>query len=521
MRSTGEPSSERQRRRMHLLLLLLLALAVRAPFFFSAVVDWDESTYILLGQDLLDGHLPGTNLVDHNPLVYVAYAGFLLVFGKSVMAVRMGGLLCVYAAAGVLYELGARIRGKAAGFFAGAWLIIGSTTLSRSGGATMTEHVALLPLSMLVFALLAGAQSARRIFLMGLAAGFAGLIRANLFYLGPALALIVLAEERAGGAKRVIGREALLLLGGLTPVAALAAVYLVAGDFDVFVTVSFKEAAAYSAAAGSIGRRLGLTARLVTHSLSCGGTAIWIAFICGVTHMWVRRRETAEPRHAAALLTLFGFCLWSIMDTGPYFSHYLMQLLPFMCVPGGAWLASLCAGRDRVAMTLAGLLLLSPIHPVLNATSMLVTKIRSGRGLYSDRAYRIAEYLNKRDVEGEYVLFLVDHIGYWLTGAKLPTRHAHPSNLGKPESLSVYDEWEEGSLTREIGRALAKRPVYIVWKPDSRVFPLPVKDLVARQIRKHYVLAARIDRAEICRRKDFRPGAIDVKLHRLFRAPLP
>ena len=36
----------------------VLAIAIRAPFLFPAVIDWDESTFIIIGQSALDGFLP-------------------------------------------------------------------------------------------------------------------------------------------------------------------------------------------------------------------------------------------------------------------------------------------------------------------------------------------------------------------------------------------------------------------------------------------------------------------------------
>ena len=43
-------------------LLLDLALLTRFPFFFHDVINWDESTFILVGQSIIDGHLPYVTL---------------------------------------------------------------------------------------------------------------------------------------------------------------------------------------------------------------------------------------------------------------------------------------------------------------------------------------------------------------------------------------------------------------------------------------------------------------------------
>ncbi|MEC8738384.1 MAG: glycosyltransferase, partial [Bacteroidota bacterium] len=73
-----------------MLFLLLLCLTCRFPFFFRDIHDWDESTFLLVGQSLLDGHLPFTKLWDLKPAL-LGYVYALIVFfsGKSIFLVRL------------------------------------------------------------------------------------------------------------------------------------------------------------------------------------------------------------------------------------------------------------------------------------------------------------------------------------------------------------------------------------------------------------------------------------------------
>jgi hypothetical protein len=66
------------------LCLLLTSILVRFPYYFIDVINWDESTFILMGQSILDGHLPYTELWDIKPpLAFAAFAFFIMVLGKS------------------------------------------------------------------------------------------------------------------------------------------------------------------------------------------------------------------------------------------------------------------------------------------------------------------------------------------------------------------------------------------------------------------------------------------------------
>ena len=55
----GEPSgTTRNRTIVACSVLFVITILVRLPFFFPAVIDWDESTFVLIGQSVVDGHLP-------------------------------------------------------------------------------------------------------------------------------------------------------------------------------------------------------------------------------------------------------------------------------------------------------------------------------------------------------------------------------------------------------------------------------------------------------------------------------
>ncbi len=51
------------------LTLFLVSFFIRFPFFFRDYIDRDESTFILMGQSWVNGHLPYTELWDLKPPV--------------------------------------------------------------------------------------------------------------------------------------------------------------------------------------------------------------------------------------------------------------------------------------------------------------------------------------------------------------------------------------------------------------------------------------------------------------------
>src|SRR5262249_46503171 len=101
------------------LLLFLLGLLVRFPFFFPAVIDWDESSFILMGQSIIDGHLPYVKLWDLKPPVAFAFYAFsIAVFGKDLVGIRFAGALCVVLTAYLVYLVGKVMWTRRMGLFA-------------------------------------------------------------------------------------------------------------------------------------------------------------------------------------------------------------------------------------------------------------------------------------------------------------------------------------------------------------------------------------------------------------------
>ena len=224
--------------------LLAFTLLTRLPYFTVSVINWDESTFAILGQDLLDGHLPYTHLWDNKPpLVYVLFALFIGTFGRSITALRIGGVLCVWAASSILYVGVARLWGRAAGWTAALVVIVGCATLP-SGQATMTEHLALVPLSVVLIGLLKGGLDRGRILALGGVAGLVTLIKADTASLAIAATIIVALDHEGRWPARK-ARVALFAAGVCLPFLATVATYAASGHVGILRTTFLDASFAY------------------------------------------------------------------------------------------------------------------------------------------------------------------------------------------------------------------------------------------------------------------------------------
>ena len=70
---------------------------------------WDESTFIIMGSHVLEGHLPYLELFDIKPPgIFFALAGVMSVFGENLLAVRFFGTFCLLVSAIAGYAIAIR-----------------------------------------------------------------------------------------------------------------------------------------------------------------------------------------------------------------------------------------------------------------------------------------------------------------------------------------------------------------------------------------------------------------------------
>ena len=101
-------------------ILTIVSILIRLPFFFRDYIDRDESTFILMGQSWVDGHLPYTELWDLKPpITFLFFAGIIQIFGKSFVAIRVIGALVVAGTAFFSYKIGEAVHSRKVGFWAG------------------------------------------------------------------------------------------------------------------------------------------------------------------------------------------------------------------------------------------------------------------------------------------------------------------------------------------------------------------------------------------------------------------
>jgi hypothetical protein len=446
-----------------LIVLFLLCVAIRLPFWFNSVINWDESTFILMGQEILDGHLPYVRLWELKPpLAFLPFALFITLH-PSIVAVRVGGAVCVFISACLAYVLANRLGGKATGSIAGI-LVIVFVSVAEAGQATLTETIAIVPLLAVTVILTSRSERFGHWLTVGILVATASLIRLNLAYVAIAAALLpalrLVGRGNAGRARPMAG----FVVGALLPTAVVVLPYVVSGRIQTLWSSAVRTPLLYATSRGSPWRAL---TNHLTNGFHKADFLLWGGFVIGLLMLWSRwPRLSANTKRTIGILGLLtGATGISLVLGGATPRNDLIQIIPFLAVvaavPWGTGLTARGTGRLLTSFVVfVGLVL--PLAPVAKQYLRSFYKLKNNGTLFSDRGYDIAEYLERHNPEACPVYLMSDQIVYWLTDSKPLSRlSTHPSNVAK-EYLFPELVGEEATTTSELKKVFDQQPLYVV-----------------------------------------------------------
>lgn len=443
-------------------LLALLTLVVRAPFWGRAVIDWDESTFILMGQSLLDGNLLYTKLWDIKPpLLFVVFAAFIAFLGKTIVAIRLGGALIVYATAVLTFFVIRRSFDRSSACV-GATAYILAASLFYGGQCTFSEHIAVLPLMAGAAILTMGpATSVPRILAFGLCLSTAALVRHNLaiVYFVGALIVTAMVSARQPQPWSVVSYPVAYAIGGLAPVGLSLAPYLATHSFDVWWNAVIAAPLSFSRP-GALESTFALF-----RNLAFNNAFMFLFCALAVIGLWSTFADKPSGGRWRVIILAIIACsvAISILLSGHH-EHYVLQILPLLAVFGGAGGSVIFRRSGSLAplvIVFATLLVGYNLRPVIHETLAAAKRILGGQGFVYGDAVEVADFIRELRL-GDYSVFAMsDHIVYWLLDREPPTRVAHPSNIFRPALLAAV-HGPGATPASEFERILEQRPTVVV-----------------------------------------------------------
>ncbi|MEM9928631.1 MAG: glycosyltransferase family 39 protein [Bacteroidota bacterium] len=446
-----------------LLLFILAAIACRWGSFFISVINHDESTYIVIANEILNGKIYLRDLIDTKPIgIFWIYAALIKLTEGSIFGLRLAAAVVVGVGGWGLYLACLRaLQSERAGVAAGVIYVISCSIFTYYGISPNTEiffnlfTIAAVALAVAPRLPAAASDPFWHWPVAGLLLGLAVIIKP--FAAAEALAVglfMVWFYGRTKAYGKVIG-AGLLLVGAFTlPLLFVFNYFRQLGLTDELYFYTFDVSSAYPIELPWYLRLKYMGDYLLRYApfVILGASAL--------VQCW-RQKSREKVNWGLYLCLQFVLVTIVVLLTGKRFGHYQIQLHPVIALWAALWWAPGVTIFDRlrtdklrklVPYLLVGLALFLGLSRYFKYAKK------------SDEPTAIAQYFQDRLAPGE-TFFLINgwQISYHLLDRRVPTPYVHSSLLFLAHHVKAFqiDELAEAEriLADDTVKYLVKRRV--------------------------------------------------------------
>jgi 4-amino-4-deoxy-L-arabinose transferase-like glycosyltransferase len=496
------------------LVFLVFVCAVRAPSFFWSVINWDESIYLVISSSMLEGHVLYTDIWDRKqPLTFGFFALSQLIFGKTILAIRLLACIAVSITCLLLFRIGRATFGDdrlGAVVAAGLYAVF---TVSSGGLATNTE-ILFAPFAVAAVGLIlpwwvhpdtTDPPSAWCCFVAGVLLGLGTFTKLIVVYEVGAVVLLLAAGWTFSSSSGdlhlpfnwIIGRLGTVAAGISIPWIAGVTYFSLAGALDEFIFSNFTFNLMNMADRPPLSLH---SMWLVAQREVLGESGLlWLGFVIGVG-LLVTNPASLTRGHRRLLVALIG---WVVIATAAAVSlryiylHYYLQAFPPLALLGGFVFAWIWRRFVRVPV----LLRVAIAATLLVPQSLRISERWRHVAEVVDVPAAVAEYVAERVQPGEYI-YVANYqpIIYFITKTQSPTRWAFPQFLISPEFRSRLGI----QLREEMASIFGHQPTYVIvqTREGSLLDPAYYRLLFTEYLDADYELEGTISTIALYRRKD-------------------
>lgn len=441
-------------------LLLLLAVAFRFFSFFPLVIDHDESTYLVIANEMLQGKTYWVDLIDTKPPgVFLVYMGLIALLGKSIFLLRLAAALWMGLTAWGIFRLGRSWMPEGPGPWFGAVSFLVMNSLFIHFGVAPNTETFFIGFTVLALCLaLERPWRSLPMFLAGLSLGIGIAIKQVVAFDAMALGLFLLAGlwRQEQGRIRKLVQLGLMTMAALLPTAAIAGWYATHGLFDTWTFYQFTVPGRYPGESTPV-ERLIFAADCFLRFAPITGLALY---------GWAKARKFSAPHRFAGIW--LALATLAVLAPGNSFYHYFIQCEPPLAMLAGLALHPAIPYPARLSS------FLRPRNGWIALSLLLAVALFFGwKDLYAKPdPHRLAmETIRDRHI-GSPTLYTGDanfQILYFTLGVMPPVPYVHPSLLWEAKHRENFGMDHEALL----GQVVESRPDYLVFdesRPDHGPF---------------------------------------------------
>ncbi len=442
-------------------LFMVLAIVLRFFSFFPSVINHDESTYILIGESLLNGSTYFVDYIDTKPIgIFLIYAGLLTIAGKSIFVLRLLMALWIGATAYGLFRVSELlVHDRNAAWASGVIYLFLTSIFTYYGVNPNTELYFNLFTILALWCLLSGQHWWRYVLAGGLL-GIGFMIKYVVLFDALAFGLFLLWRYYRLEKKLILGK---LLLMGLTfslPFLLTLVYYQSIGDVDTLLYYTFE-----------------VTKKYPVDTPWWKSLVFVLEFLLRffpVTFMAIYAWWKLGAQKWKTLIFLWlALDLFIILWPGKLFGHYMIQWMLPLALLGGFYFSQSCPKPNFWQRI--------PRKWGFRVLAFLAVAVIYFQKLdYFDKTdfpREVAAYLNPKLSEGDVVYTgNYHHIVYFLLDKQSPTAYVHRSLLWDDKNVDALGI----NIEQETKNILAKAPKFVLLNGD-----VP-DNILAQEIYKNY-----------------------------------
>lgn len=452
------------------LFLLFVIFFIRSPFFFTDVFNWDESTYIIIGQWIADGFAPYVNRTEVKPpLLGYLYAFVVYLSGNQLFFIRVFNLILVLISLYFIIKIFTKYTNRNNYYIIISSFIFASTYIIEDSLALLSEHFASTFL-IIAFYYLIKRSNARHYFKIGFFLGCAALTRSNLailpiFYF---FYLYFLLLKNSPLKNKYLG---FYILGG-SIIFALTFLQSILNN-NILHVLSSIIISGMSMAENAPNSLLGAIYYMffwksdIFDLVSLQGPFrlfFWGGSLCSFIIILIK-----NFRIFSDLLIFFILILISIIVGSRATAHYLILLLPFCSIFFSIFVLDFLY-KKKFFHTIYAISLMLCILISFAEYKKIVKNYAAKKTLYNGPAFQVVDFIQAtEDYKNQDIYIYKRHIVYWLLKKNPPTDISHPSDIFKE---FLYKGWGKGNSNKkiEMNKILEKKPKYLILNKKKENF---------------------------------------------------
>ena len=439
---------------MHILAIYaVLALLMRLFTFFPSVINHDESTYILIASELLNGKIYLQHVIDTKPVgIFLLFAGFLTVLGNSILAIRILTAFWIVLTAFGIYRVHKDLGGRAPAPFASGLIYIVITSIYTFYGISPNTELFFNLFTILALWLLLRPQPKMTpFFLAGLCLGAGFLIKYVVLFDALAFCLFFLWQSirKQWHPRQTLSLFAACASGFAIPFGAVLLFYWSINFGASFWFYAFEVSGNYF-----IERHWFDYVKYVLESFGRFGLVSFFFF-------YALFDQSLRLRTFKMLIVLWSLCiLYVILLPGKLFGHYFIQFMLPLCLMAGSFFDSRRTLPDFLSKIFTPKIGYAVLGLLVGANFWFQKKDYFDK---PDYAQQIADYLDDK-IQPQDAIYTGNYhqIIYHLLDRESPTPYVHRSLLWDEKNVKAL----EINRPEEFQRILRQAPKYIIFEGE-------------------------------------------------------